>query len=268
MSKLGLIAGNGSLPDRIIESCLAKNQPIFVISITDEQPKLINKTLNIKLNIASVGKAIKFLKNNDVKDIIFAGGLSRPKLKELRPDATGIRLLSKITKAKFNGDNQLLSTIVNFFEGEGFNALGADEVLQDLVTPQGILGTVKPSKAQMCDVEMGIKIAQSIGNLDIGQSIIVQDNTVIGVEAIEGTDNLMIRCKNLQFNNKGGILVKVKKPNQDRRIDLPTIGINTIITAFDNNLSGIVIESGNSIILDKQTLVETANDNNIFIFGF
>lgn len=268
MKKLGLIAGNGFLPKKIIEHCLHNDRQIIVVSIDPEPDDIISKIPNIQLNISSVGKAIKFFNSHDVQEIVFAGGLIRPKLSELRPDASGIKLLSRITKAKFNGDNKLLSTILDFFEEEGFSIIGAHEIVTDLLAPKGVIGKMKPTKGQLSDIEVGVKIAKSIGELDIGQAVIVQDKTIIGVEAIEGTDNLIKRCKELQFKKQGAILVKTKKPNQDQRIDLPTVGVKTVLNAHQNNLSAIAIEAGQSLIIDKEQVIKTANKHNILLIGY
>jgi DUF1009 family protein len=265
--KIGLIAGEGDLPENIITECLKSGREIFVISIGNKTPASLTKVPHIILGIASVGKAIKTLRSENVQNIIFAGGLKRPKLAALRPDTGSVKLMAQISKAKLIGDNSLLSIIIKFFENAGFKVLGAEEILNNLLMPAGIIGKIKPNKSAIKDIETGSGIASSIGNLDIGQSIIIQNGVVIGVEAVEGTDALMERCKKLQYDNAGGILVKMKKPMQDKRIDLPTIGAATIINAHKAGLQGIAVEAGGALIIDKASVIKKADELGLFIVG-
>ncbi len=266
-SKIGLIAGNGDLPEKIIRQCINSGIDVFVILITDNLPKSIEKVSSVCLNIGSIGKAIKILKEENVEQVVFAGGLKRPKLLSLNLDAGGVKLLARITKAKFNGDNKLLTTVIGFFEDNGLQVVGADEILEDALMPMGKLGKVKPEARAKEDVEAGKEIAKKIGDLDIGQSIIIQDGVVIGVEAIEGTDALIERCKDLQLEKKGGVLVKVKKPSQDNRVDLPTIGPVTIMKAHENGLAGIAVEAGAALIIDKEEVINMADEYGLFLIG-
>jgi DUF1009 family protein len=267
LDKIGLIAGEGDLPEKIIKECLKTGRDIFVIILGQTPPPSILDVPHAYINIASVGKAIKTFRSHKITNIIFAGGLKRPKLSTLRPDAGGLKLMAKISKAKLIGDNELLSTIVKFFESSGFAVIGADQILGDLLMPSGILGKIKPTKSAQKDIDSGIKIARSIGELDIGQSIIIQHGVIIGVEAVEGTDELIKRCAKLQQEGGGGILVKMKKPEQDTRIDLPTIGKTTIINVHKAGLIGIALEAGAAIILDKNDVVSKADELGLFLVG-
>lgn len=265
--KLGLIAGKGELPEKVIQECLRTDRKIFVICIGKEIPPSINEVPHIKLGIGSVGKAIKILRKERVRDLVFAGGLKRPKFSELRPDAGGVKLLAQISKSRLIGDNSLLSIVIKFFENSGFRVCGVDSVLGSLLMPYGTLGSIEPSKSAIKDVEIGTDIAKDIGKLDIGQSIIIQQGVVIGVEGVEGTDKLIKRCHNLLEDKKGGILVKVKKPIQDKRIDLPTIGVTTVTNAYEHGLKGLAIEAGGALIVDKCEVVKKADELGLFITG-
>jgi DUF1009 family protein len=265
--KVGLIAGNGDLPENIIAECIKSGREIFVILIGDNQPKSINKVPHISLSIGSVGKAINTLRKENIKNIVFAGGLKRPKFTAIRLDAGGIKLVAKITKAKFIGDNSLLSIILKFFEDAGFKIIGADDILQNILMPKGVIGKMEPNKTAIKDMETGIHIAKSIGALDIGQSVIIQDGVVIGVEAVEGTDALIKRCAKLQNGGKGGVLIKMKKPKQDKRIDLPTIGTTTIEHAHQSGLVGIAIEAGGALIIDQEKVAQKADELGLFVIG-
>lgn len=265
--KIGLIAGNGDLPERIISEFVKSGKEIFVISISDHKPPSLSKVPHINLSIGSVGKAIRTLRSESVKKIVFAGGLKRPKFSSLRPDAGGVKLLARISKAKFIGDNSLLSIVIRFFEGSGFEVIGVEKILDNLLMPKGVLGQIEPNNSAMKDIEIGTEIARDIGKLDIGQSIIIQQGVVIGVEAVEGTDALMQRCGKLQNGDVGGILVKMKKPIQDNRIDLPTVGITTVINANTAGLRGLAIEAGAALIVDKEEMIKKSDQLGLFIIG-
>jgi len=266
-SKIGLIAGAGDLPQRVIEEYLKTGREIFVISIGATPPESLGKVPHIILPLGSVGKAIKSLRCENVKDIVFAGAIKRPNFKALRPDAGGMKLLAKVSAAKFSGDNSLLAIVIKFFEDSGFNVVGVDQILSSLLMPFGVLGKMEPNKSALRDIDVGMDVARAVGNLDVGQSVVVQHGNVIGVEAVEGTDALMHRCAKLQTEGGGGVLVKMKKPVQDKRVDLPTIGVTTIINAYNANLRGLAIEAGAALIVDKDNVVEKADSLGLFVVG-
>ncbi|MDB2414777.1 UDP-2,3-diacylglucosamine diphosphatase LpxI [Rickettsiales bacterium] len=269
ISPLGIIAGDGSLPDRLITGCMNLQRDVFVINIdTNKNPSdSLHKVPHITLGISSVGKAVKTLKERNIQEIIFAGSVKRPKLSSLRPDAGGIKLLTKISTAKLGGDNSLLSIVVKHFEDQGFKVVGVDDVLKDLLMPKGAIGNIEPDEEMLNNIKFGKTAIKKIGELDIGQSIVVQQNIVLGVEAIEGTDALIKRCGGLQLEGAKPVLVKMKKPTQDPRIDLPTIGLKTLRNCHEAGFAGIAVEAGGALVLDKEKMIEKANQMGLFIVG-
>ncbi len=267
--KLGLIAGSGDLPEKIIEACLEQGREIFVVFLDSnvEPSKYLEQIPHVTVNVGAVGKALKFLKKNDVEELVLVGGLKRPKISSIRPDGSGLRLLARITSARLSGDNSLLSIVLGFLEEAGLKIIGIDEILENLLVPMGILGGVEPSKSAREDIVRGMDVAKKLGEMDIGQSVVVQRNSILGVEAIEGTDALLARCEKLKLDGEGGVLVKVKKPNQDNRIDLPTIGVETIKNAAKAGLVGIAVEAGSTLIVDQEKLVKKADKLGIFVIG-
>ena len=220
------------------------------------------------IRLGAIGKAIDFMQQNSVGDVVMAGRVSRPKLTSLRPDLKGAKLLARIGGQLVSGDNELLSGIVQFFEEEGFRVVGADEVVKELLAPEGMIGSLMPDKRAQADIETGARIARAIGALDIGQAVIVQNGDVLGVEAIEGTDQLIQRCAPLKLEANGGVLVKVKKPQQEKRVDLPTIGISTVERIAECGFSGIAVEAGGSLIVNRREVARRADQLGIFIVGF
>lgn len=265
---IGIIAGKGTLPKQLINSLIENNAKPFVAALTDiTEKQTIEAVDHIWARITAVGKIMNYFKDNKVKQVVLVGGVKKPSLSSLIPDLQGVKLLNRLMKLKDAGDDKVLGTIISFLEENDFEILGVDEVIPDLLATKGFIGKVHPTTEEMHDIEYGKHIAEEIGKLDIGQAVIVQRSTTLGVEGIEGTDELMTRCGTFQFDKHGAILVKLKKPKQDRRVDLPSIGPQTIERLHEFRYKGVAIEAGSSLILDKEETISTANKLGIFIYG-
>lgn len=270
-SKLGIIAGRGELPRTLIHACEGNGRAYFVLALEDaaeEETVALTGDQYAWIRLGAIGKALDILRKEGVEEIVLAGKVVRPKLSNIRPDLKGARLLAKIGSQLITGDNELLSGIVEFIEEEGFRVSGVDEIVRDLVAPEGLIGSIYPDKKAQSDIAFGAKIARAIGELDIGQAVIVQNSQVLGVEAIEGTDHLIDRCAPLKLEDKGGVLVKVKKPQQERRVDLPTIGIETVERIAAAGFGGIAVEAGASLIINRRDVGRRADQLGIFVVGF
>ena len=177
-------------------------------------------------------------------------------------------IVSKFARTKNHGDDALLRLLVNELELEGFHVVGIDEILgQKSTAPVGVFSIHKPTASDQDDILLGVEVAKDLGRLDVGQSVVVQQKVILGVEAIEGTDSLLHRCANLRRDGVGGVLVKVKKPNQERRADLPTIGSKTVKLASEANLKGIAVEADETLIVDYDKVVQEAKDKGLFLIG-
>lgn len=260
-SAIGIIAGSGALPVRLKDACLSRGQKVFVLGIennTDMRP--FADAPHASVRIGAVGEALAHLRGAGVDRVVMAGPIKRPKLTGIMPDATGAKLLARLTTKLFGGDDALLKTIVAFFEEEGFEVIGAEEVLGDLLTPQGTLGKVAPTAQDQADIALGIEAAKKLGARDAGQAVIAANGKILGEENEQGTAELIARCR-------GGVLVKMKKPGQERRADLPSIGSDTIGQAHAAGLSGIALEADASLILDRECTVAEADRLGLFIVG-
>jgi DUF1009 family protein len=160
-----------------------------------------------------------------------------------------------------------LSGIIRTLEAEGFTVLGVDELLKDLVAKAGTYGKVNPDEQSRRDIERGVAVARRLGEQDVGQAVVVQQGLVLAVEAIEGTDALLARAGELRREGPGGVLVKVKKPQQEERADLPSIGPRTVAGAQAAGLSGIAIEAGGGLVIDRARVVEAADAAGLFLIG-
>ena len=165
------------------------------------------------------------------------------------------------------GDDGLLAAIVKELEIEGFRVVGADGILRSALAPAGLIGRMAPDELAQQDLVHAVKVARALGALDIGQAVVVQQGVVLAVEAAEGTAALLARAKMLALDGPGGVLVKLAKPGQERRADLPTIGPETLEQAGAAGLRGIAVEAGATLILDREATVAAADARGLFLIG-
>jgi DUF1009 family protein len=265
--KLGILAGGGELPRRIIEACRASDRPFFVLAFKDEvDAAILVDAPHAVIRMGAAGEGFRILHEAGVEEIVFAGGVRRPTVASLRPDWRAAKFFARIGYRAL-GDNGLLSAVVKEFESEGFRVVGADAILSGDLAPLGAFGRLSPDEQANADIVYGVTVARAIGSLDIGQAVVVQQGIVIGVEAIEGTDALLQRCAGLRREGPGGVLVKIAKPGQERRADLPTIGVRTIEAALAAGLRGVAVEAGGTIVVDRRRVAETADAAGLFVVG-
>ncbi len=265
--RLGIIAGSGDLPRRIIDSCHATGREVFVLAIEGAaEPATVAAMPHAWCPVGSAGRALDLLHAAGVRDLVLAGGVRRPSLAALRPDWRAAKLLARIGYRAL-GDDGLLSAVVKELEREGFHVVGADQLLDEAALPEGPLGALRPDAEAAADIAQGLRLARAIGALDIGQAVVVQQGLVLGVEAIEGTDALLRRCAELRRDGPGGVLVKAEKPGQERRADRPTIGPQTVILAAESGLRGIAAEAGATLVIDRPEVIRLADAAGLFVVG-
>jgi DUF1009 family protein len=263
--KLGIIAGGGALPGLLVAACKSSGRDHFVLGLSSfaDPAKL---TADAWIRIGDIGKAFAALNDAHVKEVVMAGTVRRPAIADLKPDLKGATFLARIA-GRALGDDGLLSAVVAEIEREGFKVVGADAIISDLLAPRGVLGRHEPDAAAKTDIARGIEAARALGAADIGQAVVVQQGIVLGVEAAEGTDALIARCAPLGLNAPGGVLVKTKKPQQERRADLPTIGVPTVRNAKAAGLRGIAVEAGHTLVIDLKGVIDAADETGLFVVG-
>jgi DUF1009 family protein len=165
------------------------------------------------------------------------------------------------------GDDSLLSALIVELENMGFRVSGVDSILKGLMARSGQYGAHAPDDQARSDLDRGLEVARAIGGMDVGQAVVVQQGMVLGVEGVEGTDALIRRCGELKKKGPGGVLVKIKKPDQDRRADLPTVGVETVVAAIATGLRGIAFEAGATLIIDEAEMIREADDARLFLIG-
>ena len=265
--KLAILAGRGPLPAQVAAAALAQGADVFVLAFEGEtDPLLVQDLPHRWLPLGAVGRAIDALHAAKVEDVVLIGPVRRPALTSLGLDRRGMQLLAKLGLRR-RGDDQLLRLIVAELEGEGFRVVGADTLIGGVLAPEGPMTALAPDADALRDIALGMEVATRLGDLDVGQAAVVQQGLVLGVEAAEGTDALMARCAGLRRTGRGGVLVKVKKPGQERRADLPTIGPATIQAAAEAGIAGIAVEAGHCLIVERAELIAAADRAGLFVIG-
>ena len=265
MINVGIIAGGGKLPIIIGKNLIKKNFNVIFFVIEEFYNNVDYKNFDTKIiSLYSAKKIIKILKSNNIKSIIMAGNIVRPSLTDLAFDFQTFKLAKNLLLKK-TGDNDLLESIKKFFIENNFDYFDWKKYCPELFASSDYLTKTKPSNIDKKNLAKALLVFTKFGKMDIGQSIIMQNQIVIGLEAVEGTDRLIMRCKSLKKSGDKGILVKLSKYNQSNILDIPTIGEQTINLLIKNEYAGIYLEKNNCIILDKQKTINLADQNNIFI---
>ncbi len=266
--KLGIIAGGGSIPRKLIDYCRKNGRDYFVLAIEGNADKnLVDETIPHQwIRIGQAGTGFKKFKEEKVREVVMIGTIKRPSFFDLVPDFRTTAFFTRIGM-KALGDDGILRAVVKEIEGEGMLVKGVHEVMPEILTREGVLGKHKPDKQALADIKRAVEVAKALGAVDVGQSVIVQQGLVLGVEGIEGTDELIRRCGEYKRKGAGGILVKLRKPGQDMRVDLPTIGSRSVWRAKESGLRGIAVHAGNSLIVDEDDVIKTADKEGLFVIG-
>ena len=267
IDSIGIIAGQGLLPKIIYDECLKKGIKVKVIGLQDEINEKFFKGVNYDVfKPHNVNSIFNYLKSNNLTNIVIAGKVKRAHLSKLIFDKMGFKILTKIAKSGFN-DTSIYSVIIDFFENNGFKIISPDTIADNILAQNGEITNVPILKKEKNDIERGVDILKGIIKHDVGQALVINNGLVLGVEAVEGTNELIKRCSRYKNQEIGGILIKLCKPHQDKRLDLPCIGPDTIKKIAKYSYKGIVIEAKKSIIIASEATIKFANENKIFIYG-
>ncbi len=270
--KLGILAGGGRLPADIIDICQRTGRPFYVIAFEGQAEQgLCDDVPHSCIRLGAGGQTLKTLRDHNVEEIILVGSIKRPGVAQLRPDMWGIKFLAR-SGAMALGDDGILTLLVRTLEqNEGFRVIGIDDIAQELLAPGGAIGVMIPSDVHQIDIRLAVAAAMDLGAKDIGQAAVARNGSVIGLEDSSGTDALLHRLstqiKPGHHNDLQGVLAKVAKPQQDRRADLPTIGVATVENAARAGLAGIVVEAAGSIVLERKKVAEMADQLGLFVVG-
>ena len=266
---LGLIVGESSLPNYVINKLLKKNIEFLILDLTKSYIYKRYKN-SYSLKITELGKAISILKKNNCKNVIFIGKVERPDISLLKFDTKALFYLPRLFSAFKKGDGNILKEIIKIFKENKLNVVNSMKFTPELIFKDKSINKLKINNTDKSSISKGVKIIKSLSKFDIGQSVVINNGYVLAIEGPEGTDETIKRSlylsKKYKLKNKS-ILIKFPKANQDLRIDLPTIGFDTIKNCIKANIKGIAVKRSQNIILDKDKIINLVKKNNFFIIS-
>ena len=265
METLGLLAGIGHLPVDVAQSAKKLGYKVVAIAVVaDTDPELPeNADVFYTINVGKVGKILQTLKRHDVKNVTMIGKVTKEVLYKngvVVPDLTTIRVLASLPGRK---DDTIMNAIVKLIEDAGMHVMDQTALIRPLLPEPGVLTKRSPTEQEWEDMRFGFRMAKELGRLDVGQTVVVKNRAVMALEAIEGTDACILRGG---FLGKGGVIVaKTAKPAQDKRFDMPSVGTTTLTSMVHAGATGIVIEAGRTLLVDRKRTLAMAEEKGITI---
>jgi UDP-2,3-diacylglucosamine hydrolase len=269
-ARLGIIAGGGQLPAAVARGALTAGFDPFILGLRGNADRSIEQFQHDYVHLGQVGRMLRVLRNEQCQSIVLIGSLRRPNLFRLKVDSGFFRHLPRLLRLLKGGDDTVLRGVAHFFEEQGFEIRSAHEVAPRLLAPEGCFSAALPDSSAFEDISLGFQVVRALGAFDIGQAAVVARNYVLAVEAAEGTDAMLQRCRDLNkwgVTVRKGVLVKAPKPGQDLRIDLPAIGPRTVELAAEAGLAGIAVAAGAVLLAEQEELVEKARELGLFLYG-
>ncbi len=266
MEKVGIIAGAGEFPIILVEQCRKRGVEPVVVAIREEvDPRLPEIVPDIHLeDLGKVGRILKFLKGQGTTEVILAGKVHKTRIfKDFRPDLKALTLLWALRDRK---DDTILGKVAEVLADEGVTLLPQTTFMDDFLPGAGVFTKRRPNKEEIEDIDFGSTIAREMGRLDIGQTVVVKRGAVVAVEAIEGTDQAILRGGSL--GSRDVVVVKVAKPDQDLRFDVPAVGLATVQVCVDAGAKLLAFEAGKTFFFQREASVELANHHKICIAAF
>ena len=265
METLGLLAGIGHLPVDVAQSAKKLGYRVVAIAVVPEtDPELPeNADIFYTINVGKLGTILQTLEKNGVKNVTMIGKVTKEVLYKngaIIPDLTTIKVLASLPDRK---DDTIMNALVKLVEDRGMHVMDQTELVRPLLPEPGVLTKRKPTEQEWKDMQFGFRMAKELGRLDIGQTVVVKNRAVMALEAIEGTDACILRGG---FLGKGGVIVaKTAKPAQDERFDVPSVGTATLTSMIHAGATGLVIEAGRTLLVDRKRTLAMAEENNITI---
>lgn len=264
-NKQGLLAGDGSLPVKMAQYAKENGFDVVCISLSDDNVNQLKKYCSkvYSCHPGEINKIEQIIKDEQIKQITFLGKVNKKVL--LKPYKFDKRALDILKSVKRLNDDEVMLLIVKEFEKVGVSVLDQTIFIKNLMIPAGVLGKLKPTESQMEDVNYGFWLAKEMGGIDVGQSVVIKNKMIMAVEAIEGTDVCIRRGAKLA--KKNACVIKVSKPKQDKRFDIPAVGLKTLRTMRKYKASLLAVEANETIIVDQEKVIEYADKHNIVIMA-
>jgi DUF1009 family protein len=271
---LAIICGGGSFPAAVVEVAIQRGRRVVLFALKGwADSGLVKQHPHHWIAIGQLGRFLRLAKAAHCRDVVIIGTLLRPPLRHVRLDWRTFRLLPRLAQAFRGGDDRLLSAVVGMIEEGGLRVIGVEEVAPEIVVPEGVLGRHQPSPRDRADIDRALSLIAALGPFDVGQAVVVADNNVLAVEAAEGTDAMLARITEMRGKgrvstpSRVGVLVKAPKHGQDRRVDLPAIGRQTVENVARAGLAGLAVAAGAAIIAEAAAVTAAADQAGIFLVG-
>ncbi len=270
-STVAIICGGGAFPAAIADAVLAQGRPVYLFLVKGFADAALERYPHEWVKIGALAKFVASSRKHGAKDIVIIGSSVRPRLSQIGFDWKSALLLPRLARMFLGGDNSLLSGVAKIFEENGLTVRGAHEVAPQILMPEGLATRLLPNAKENEAIKAGRDLLRAIDGFDVGQAVVVAGKRIVAIEGAEGTQGLLARVEEMRRNGRlrlgarEGVLVKLPKPSQDRRLDLPAIGIDTIAQAKAAGLAGIAVEARGSIVVDAQKFVEAAEQAGLFV---
>jgi UDP-2,3-diacylglucosamine hydrolase len=269
---LAIICGGGSLPFAVADAAKQRGRGVVLLALRGSaDAERVAGYRHHWVAATQVGTMCRLARRAGCRDLVFIGGVVRPSFRDLRPDVYTLPLLPRLFRMLRGGDSHLLSGVAGMFEEQGFRVLGAHDVAPQILLPEGPVGRYQPNETDRDDIALGLAFLRAIGPFDVGQAVVMARRRVLAVEAAEGTDIMLARLAELRSGGRvravGGVLVKAPTPGQDRRMDLPTIGPQTIESAARAGLGGIAVVAGSTVVAEPERIGTAADRERLFVVG-
>ncbi|MBZ0218509.1 MAG: UDP-2,3-diacylglucosamine diphosphatase LpxI [Fimbriimonadaceae bacterium] len=265
---LAIFAGGGEIPKQVVRAADSLGRALFILGMKDVTDPTLEAWPLAWLKWGEFGRMLKLLKANHCTEIVLIGKVQRPHIKDIKFDFGALAKIPKLLSMMAGGDGDVLNALVQAFEQNGIQVIGAHQVAPELCLTEKNLGRHSPDRAASKDIQVGLDVARKIGALDIGQGVIVDSCRIVAVEAAEGTDEMIARSGMLRLgkrHGRSGVLVKVPKPGQDLRVDMPTIGVATIEGLARAGFAGIAVERGHTLVVEKEAVRAVADKTGLFV---
>lgn len=268
LGRIAVLAGGGVLPRIINDTLIATGQAPFIISFLPEKPAWVGTQDFACLSLTQVSKLVKTLRGANVSTLVMCGSIgARPSFMNFVFDWRMYHEFPALFRALKRGDDGLLRAAIDLLERRGFNIVGVQDIAPSLLAPDAILTHACPAQSDLQDIRQAVAAAIDLGRKDIGQAVVVRGGQLIAQETRSGTAALLASIVSQAPLRNNGVLVKWSKPNQDLRVDLPSIGPDTVTQAAAAGLVGIIVEADKSLILDRCEMIRRANAHQIFVVG-
>jgi len=272
--RLAIIAGNGFLPIHLAHAARAAGEDPFIIALRNESDQRFEGFEAASASIADIVTFARIFRENGIDRVVLSGGVKkRPDWRDIRPNWKVLRRLPVLLRNLVSGgDDALLQTAIGLLEAQGCRVIGAHEIAPGLLARLGPLGAHAPAENDLRDIARASEAAMRLGELDIGQGAVSVGGRVVALEGVEGTDRMLERVASLRAEGRisarrKGVLVKLCKPQQDMRADLPAIGPSTVVNAAKAGLAGIAVEAGRALVLEERELIAAADAAGLFVCG-